>query len=98
MKNLQTRTELLLIANGWFWAFAMAAINSPKDAVRMAIAAAIALLLSLLFRRAVMRFFQVDLSLLEQRITSAYLWAIASFVLGFLLSGYALLIALHGPL
>lgn len=98
MRSLQTRTELLLIASGWLWAFALAAIDSPKGAARMAIAAAIALLLSLVFRRAVMRFFQADLSTLGERIATAYLWAIGAFVLGVVLSGYALLAALQGSL
>jgi hypothetical protein len=98
MMNLQTRTELLLIADGWLWAFALAAINNPKGASRMAIAAAIALLMSLLFRRAVMRFFQADLSQLGERLATTYLWAIAALVLGVVLSGYALVIALLGPL
>ena len=87
---LQARTELLLIACGWLWTFALAAINSPPGGTRMAVAAAIGLALSLGFRRSVMNFFRIDLSTLGDELTQAYLWAIFGVVTGLTIAGYAL--------
>lgn len=87
---IKTRTELLLIAAGWLWTYALAGISNPAQATHMAIAAGLGLALSLGFRRAVMGFFRADLDNLGDQLTNAYLWTIVAFGLGLVFASYVL--------
>lgn len=88
--TIKTRTEVLLIASGWLWTFALAGSSNPSEAVRIAVAAGLGLALSVGFRSSVMGFFRADLDTLGDRLTDAYLWTIVAFVVGLVAAGYVL--------
>jgi hypothetical protein len=88
--TIKTRTEVLLIAAGWLWTFALAGCSNPSEASRIAVAAGLGMALSIGFRSSVMGFFRADLDTLGDRLGDAYLWTIAGFVLGLVAAAYVL--------
>jgi hypothetical protein len=88
--TIKARTEVLLIAAGWLWTFALAAGSNPSEASRIAVAAGLGLALSIGFRSSVMGFFRADLDTLGDRLNDAYLWTIAGFVIGLVAAAYVL--------
>lgn len=80
----------MLITAGWLWTFSLAGITRSADSSKTAVAAGLALALSLGFRRSVMGFFRTDLDTIGDRITEAYLWTIVAAVVGLVCAVYVL--------